>query len=89
MSSPPSQGGVRGGSALLKSGPPPNLPLKGGGMHAPPVGRPGGKVIIGRVISEVSLAATVSVHHVDLSVAIPVGGEGDLTPVKRPDGYVI
>jgi len=38
------------------------------------------------VAGQAGLARPIGVHHVDLGVAVPVRGEGDLTATRRPGG---
>lgn len=50
------------------------------------LGLPGRQDIHGCCVGQTCLQAAVSLHVVDLIVAIPVGSEGDQRAVRRPGG---
>jgi hypothetical protein len=49
-----------------------------------PSGDQSGSGVSRRVAGQAPLPATIRRHHVDVGVAVPVAGEGDLLTVGRP-----
>jgi len=53
------------------------------------LGRPDRIHIVGRVINQVALVGAVGVHHVYLSVPVPLGLERQARAVGRPDRHPV
>src|SRR5262249_57011823 len=55
------------------------------------IARPGdhpGTIVHARVVAQIDWVAAVSVHQIDLGIAVACRYEGDLRAVGRPDGTV-
>ena len=46
--------------------------------------RPDWGEVVGWVVGQVGQAGAVGIHHIYLSVPVPLGGEGDVPAVGRP-----